>query len=222
MQEIVGLLLIGYAGALSDRVGRRPLFALGFIVMAAGYALFPFATGTVELFVYRFIYAIGVAVSGVLFAVIAADYPAESSARQACRGIRGSQRARRCAGRGGLFPAARVLDRGRVLEHRGSAPAAAWRRRPVALHRHLHAPWPQGRHPGPPSRQGNPANHHARGHTRGPAKPAAAAVLRGRLHFKGGPYPGGEHLFRSGCSSPAATRASTPRKQLPRRACCSG
>lgn len=79
MQEIVALLLIGYAGALSDRVGRRPLFALGFIIMAVGYALFPFATGTVELFAYRFIYAVGVAISGVLFAVIAADYPAETS-----------------------------------------------------------------------------------------------------------------------------------------------
>lgn len=79
MQEIVGLFLVGYAGALSDRVGRRPLFALGFVFMAAGYALFPFANGTVELFVYRFIYAVGVAVAGVLFAVIAADYPAEAS-----------------------------------------------------------------------------------------------------------------------------------------------
>lgn len=79
MQEIVGLLVVGYAGALSDRVGRRPLFALGFVFMAAGYALFPFATGTAELFAYRFVYALGVAVSGVLFAVIAADYPAESS-----------------------------------------------------------------------------------------------------------------------------------------------
>jgi MFS family permease len=79
MQEIVGLLLVGYAGALSDRVGRRPLFALGFVLMAAGYALFPFAGGTVELFAYRFVYALGIAVSGVLFAVIAADYPAESS-----------------------------------------------------------------------------------------------------------------------------------------------
>lgn len=79
MQEIVGLLLVGYAGALSDRVGRRPLFALGFLVMAAGYALFPFATGTTELFLYRFIYAVGIAVAGVMFAVLAADYPAETS-----------------------------------------------------------------------------------------------------------------------------------------------
>jgi MFS family permease len=79
MQEIVGLLLVGYAGALSDRVGRRPLFAAGFVVIALGYALFPFSTGTVELFIYRFIYALGVAVCGVLFAVISADYPAETS-----------------------------------------------------------------------------------------------------------------------------------------------
>lgn len=79
MQEIVGLLLVGYAGALSDRVGRRPLFAAGFVFMAIGYALFPQADTTLELFLYRFVYALGVAISGVLFAVIAADYPAETS-----------------------------------------------------------------------------------------------------------------------------------------------
>jgi MFS family permease len=55
------------------------LFALGFIVMAAGYALFPLAATTAELFVYRFIYALGVATAGVIFAVLAADYPDESS-----------------------------------------------------------------------------------------------------------------------------------------------
>lgn len=79
MQEIVGLLLVGYIGALSDRVGRRPLFAIGFIIMAVGYALFPFASSTPELFAYRFIYAVGVAMAGVIFAVLAADYPHESS-----------------------------------------------------------------------------------------------------------------------------------------------
>jgi MFS family permease len=79
LQEIVGLLLVGYIGALSDRVGRRPLFALAFVVMAVGYALFPFATTSVELFIYRFIYAVGVAMAGVIFAVLAADYPDESS-----------------------------------------------------------------------------------------------------------------------------------------------
>jgi MFS family permease len=79
MQEIVVLFVVGYAGALSDRVGRRPLLALGFVIMAAGYALFPFASGTAELFAARFVYALGVATAGVIFAVIAADYPAESS-----------------------------------------------------------------------------------------------------------------------------------------------
>jgi MFS family permease len=79
MQEILSLFLIGYAGALSDRFGRRSLFALGFVIMAIGYALFGFATTTPELFACRFIYAVGVAVAGVLFGVLSADYPAETS-----------------------------------------------------------------------------------------------------------------------------------------------
>lgn len=79
MQEIVSLCLVGYIGGLSDRFGRRTLYALGFCIMGVGYVLFPYATTEAELFGYRFIYALGISMAGVMFAVIGVDYPAERS-----------------------------------------------------------------------------------------------------------------------------------------------
>ena len=79
MQELVGFVMIGFVGALSDRVGRRPLFALGVLVAGIGFALYSMAQTEADLYIYRFIYAIGVATAGVMIAVTAADYPAEQS-----------------------------------------------------------------------------------------------------------------------------------------------
>ncbi len=79
MQEVVALALIGIVGALSERFGRRPLFALGVLIAAIGFALYSTAETEFDLYLYRFVYAIGVSIAGVMIAVTAADYPAESS-----------------------------------------------------------------------------------------------------------------------------------------------
>jgi MFS family permease len=79
MQEVVALTLIGIVGALSDRFGRRPLFAIGVLIAGLGFALYSTAETEFDLYLYRFIYAIGVSIAGVMIAVTAADYPAESS-----------------------------------------------------------------------------------------------------------------------------------------------
>lgn len=79
MQEIVALCLVGYAAALSDRFGRRPVYAFGVLVAGLGFALYGAASSVAELYVYRFIYAIGISFAGVMIAVTAADYPSEAS-----------------------------------------------------------------------------------------------------------------------------------------------
>ena len=79
MHEIVVLALISFAGGLSDRIGRRPLYAAGTLVAGAGFALYGLANSVTDLYVGRFIYAIGLAFVGVMIAVTAADYPAEQS-----------------------------------------------------------------------------------------------------------------------------------------------
>jgi MFS family permease len=81
MQEIVALCLVGFVGGLSDRFGRRPIYALGVFIAGLGFALYGTAGSELDLYIYRFIYAIGVALAGIMIAVTAADYPAED-----CRG----------------------------------------------------------------------------------------------------------------------------------------
>ena len=79
MHEIVVLALVSFAGGLSDRIGRRPLYAAGTLIAGAGFAVYGLAYSVSDLYVGRFIYAIGLAFVGVMIAVTAADYPAEQS-----------------------------------------------------------------------------------------------------------------------------------------------
>ena len=79
MHEIVVLALVSFAGGLSDRVGRRPLYATGTLIAGAGFAIYGMASTVGDLYAGRFVYAIGLAFVGVMIAVTAADYPAESS-----------------------------------------------------------------------------------------------------------------------------------------------
>lgn len=79
LTEIVTLLLFLPAGVLMDRIGRRGVYAAGFLLLALTYLLYPLATSVEMLYGYRLIYALGVvAVAGGLSTVLA-DYPAERS-----------------------------------------------------------------------------------------------------------------------------------------------
>ena len=80
LQEIVVLLLVGPAGAVSDRFGRRPVFATGFLLLGLGYCLYPLASGEpdavkVELAMFRLFVASGVACVNVMLTSVANDYP---------------------------------------------------------------------------------------------------------------------------------------------------
>jgi MFS family permease len=78
-QEIVAILLINPFGWLSDRIGRRPLMVFGIVVCGIGYGLYPFAESIEQLTLYRIIFAVGASCLAALIAVVANDYPAESS-----------------------------------------------------------------------------------------------------------------------------------------------
>jgi len=82
VQELVVIALVGVAGAVSDRTGRPPVFATGFILLAIGYCLYPLATGdidavTIELVLFRLFIASGVACINVMLSTIANDYPVD-------------------------------------------------------------------------------------------------------------------------------------------------
>jgi MFS family permease len=76
--ELVIIAFVGLAGLLSDRVGRRPIYALGFVVMAAAYVLYPWADGLGELTLYRGLFAVGAACVTAMLGTVIADYPVEA------------------------------------------------------------------------------------------------------------------------------------------------
>ena len=79
LQELVTIFLVGLMGAWSDRVGRRFVFVLGFLVLGAGYFIYPFATSETELLIYRLVFAVGVAMTPVMLSTTIQDTPQEVS-----------------------------------------------------------------------------------------------------------------------------------------------
>jgi MFS family permease len=77
-QEIVTLLVVGFFGAWSDRVGRRVVYITGFLVTGLAYAAYPFADDIGQLLIYRLIYAVGIAALGGMLATVLADYPVDA------------------------------------------------------------------------------------------------------------------------------------------------
>jgi MFS family permease len=59
LQEIIVILLMGFFGAWSDRVGRRRVYVLGFLLLGFGYFIYPLASSESELMVFRMIFALG-------------------------------------------------------------------------------------------------------------------------------------------------------------------
>lgn len=78
-QEVILLLMVGPFGALADRVGRRAIVALGYLFVAAGFVLYPWAGSAQELVLIRSLYAVGAAAIVASYSALLADYPAERS-----------------------------------------------------------------------------------------------------------------------------------------------
>lgn len=79
MQEAIVVLLVGFAGAWSDRVGRRLVFVLGFCLVSAGYLIYPLASSEAELFIYRIVFAFGIVLIPVMLSTTVQDTPQEVS-----------------------------------------------------------------------------------------------------------------------------------------------
>ena len=72
--EIVLLMVFTPFGVLSDRIGRRAVYAFGFCCLGLGYALFPYAGSEIQLALVRVFYSLGLgAVTGMLGALLG-DY----------------------------------------------------------------------------------------------------------------------------------------------------
>lgn len=79
LQELVFILLLGAVGAVSDRVGRRPVYVFGLALTGLGFALYPQATSIAQLVAFRLLVALGSAAMIGMMVTVVADYAAEQS-----------------------------------------------------------------------------------------------------------------------------------------------
>ncbi len=79
VSELVVIMTIGFIGALSDKIGRKPLWVAAFCFLALGYFLYPLAANTDQLMLFRMIFAVGLACNTAMLPSVANDYPVEQS-----------------------------------------------------------------------------------------------------------------------------------------------
>jgi MFS family permease len=53
LQEFVYIGILGLYGVMADRYGRKPIYVLGMLLTAIGYAIYPHAGSVTELAVFR-------------------------------------------------------------------------------------------------------------------------------------------------------------------------
>jgi MFS family permease len=79
ISEIVVILVIGLIGAMSDKLGRKPIWAGAFLVLALGYFVYPLAESVEQLTVFRLIFALGLAMNTAMLPSVINDYAVEES-----------------------------------------------------------------------------------------------------------------------------------------------
>ena len=77
--EFAFLLMVGPLGALADRIGRRPIYVIGFLWVGAVMFLLPLTETLFQLGVLRAFYGVGSACITSMMATVLADYPQERS-----------------------------------------------------------------------------------------------------------------------------------------------
>jgi MFS family permease len=77
VNELTLILAYGPLGALSDRYGRRLIYAGGFLAMATAYLLFPHAGSLTGFSMVRVLYALGTGAATGMYGTLLADYAVE-------------------------------------------------------------------------------------------------------------------------------------------------
>jgi MFS family permease len=77
--ELLALCLVAPFGALADKIGRRAVYAFGFLWLAAGFLLYPVARTLPELTGCALFFSVGVAAVGTMLGTVLADTAAETS-----------------------------------------------------------------------------------------------------------------------------------------------
>jgi MFS family permease len=77
--ELLALCLVAPFGALADKIGRRTVYACGFLWLAVGFLLYPLARTLPQLTGCALFFSVGVAAVGTMLGTVLADTPEEGS-----------------------------------------------------------------------------------------------------------------------------------------------
>jgi len=77
--EVVVILWIGLVGAMSDKLGRKPIWGAAFAIFALGYFLYPLAQTVGQLTAFRVLFAAGLAMNTAMLPAVINDYAVDSS-----------------------------------------------------------------------------------------------------------------------------------------------
>ena len=77
--ELVALCLVAPFGALADKIGRRSVYAFGFLWLGAGFLWYPMARTVPQLAGCALFFSVGVAAVGTMLGTVLADTPQEES-----------------------------------------------------------------------------------------------------------------------------------------------
>lgn len=72
--EVIILITVGGWGTLSDKIGRKLVFAAGFVLMAGALSLYPSVTSIPMLFAFRGLFALGASAVLTMISTVIADY----------------------------------------------------------------------------------------------------------------------------------------------------
>lgn len=88
LQEAVFIVMMALYGVMADRLGRKPVYALGLGLTSLGFFLYPFAQNVPQLLAYRLIIAFGGAAMVGMMVTVVADY-ATNKDRGKANGLQG-------------------------------------------------------------------------------------------------------------------------------------
>ncbi|MFQ5634306.1 MAG: MFS transporter [Gammaproteobacteria bacterium] len=78
-QEWIVLLMTPFVGAVTDKLGRRPVLMMGMLLLGVTYALYPFAGSIAMMYGYRVFFGAGLAMVATTLTIVSADYVQDRS-----------------------------------------------------------------------------------------------------------------------------------------------
>lgn len=111
--EIAIISSVGLWGAVSDKIGRRLVMTLGFVLVALAFYLYPTAGSVNELMLYRVVYGVGIAAATCMIVTLLADF-AQDENRGKAAGFQGI-----CNGLGAVLALFVLLRLPQSFQHAG-------------------------------------------------------------------------------------------------------